>query len=95
MHKVNATLGYGWGDWAADIRLYYASHTKGVGLIDQPFPQSAILDIKDVVIVSPHLSWSPIEQISLDLSANNLWPYQDNLVQRNTPTYFLSVTARY
>jgi len=95
VHKVNATLGYGWGEWAADMRLFYATSTKGIGLIETPAPQSAIVDTKDVLILSPHLTWSPCEKISVDLSANNLWPYQDNLVQRNTPTYFLTITARY
>jgi len=95
VHKINATLGYGWGDWAADVRLFYSTSTKGIGLISNPYPQSAILDTKDVMIVSPHVTWSPIEQLSFDLSANNLWTYQDNLVQRNTPTYFLAITARY
>jgi len=95
VHKVNASLGYGWGDFAADVRLFYSTSTKGVGLAGTPVPQSAIIDTKDVMIVSPHLTWSPDEKLSFDLSANNLWPYQDNLVQRNTPTYFLSVTARY
>jgi len=95
VHKVNATLGYGWGDWAADVRLFYSTSTKGVGLIANPYPQSAIIDTKDVMIVAPHVTWSPNEQLSIDLSANNLWPYQDNLVQRNTPTYFLAITARY
>jgi len=95
VNKVNATIGYGWGDWAADVRLFYSSKTKGIGLISNPYPESAILDTKDVLILSPHVTWSPIEDLSFDLSADNLWPYQDNLVQRNTPTYFLAVTARY
>ena len=95
VHKVNATIGYGWGDWAADARLFYSTSTKGVGLIGAPVPQSALIDAKDVLIVSPHLTWSPGDKLSFDLSANNLWPYQDNLVQRNTPTYFLTITARY
>ncbi|SRR5579859_1094512 len=95
VHKVNATLGYGWGDWAADVRLFYSTSTKGIGLAGTPVPQSAIIDTKDVMIVSPHITWSPDEKLSFDLSANNLWPYQDNLVQRNTPTYFLAITARY
>jgi hypothetical protein len=95
VHKVNATLGYGWGEWAADMRLFYSTSTKGVGVIANPYPQSAIIDTKDVMILAPHVIWSPSEQLSIDLSANNLWPYQDNLVQRNTPTYFLAITARY
>ena len=95
VQKVNANLGYGWDQWAADIRLFYSSATKGIGVIESPFPHSAIIDNKDVLILSPHVTWSPNEQFSIDLSANNLWPYQDNLVQRNTPTYFLSITAHY
>ncbi len=95
VHKVNATLGYGWGDWATDVRLFYSSATKGVGIVTDPFPQSALMAVKDVLIVSPHLTWSPIEKLSFDLSATNLWPYQDNLAQRTTPTYFLSASVRY
>jgi hypothetical protein len=77
------------------LRLFYSSSTKGIGLVTTPYLQPAILDIKDVLVLSPHLTWSPIEQLSFDLSVNNLWSYQDNLAQRNTPTYFLSITARY
>ena len=95
VHKVNATLGYGWQDWATDVRLFYSTATKGVGIVTTPFPQAAVMTVKDVLIVSPHLTWSPIEKLSFDLSAANLWTYQDNLTQRNTPTYFLSVFARY
>jgi iron complex outermembrane receptor protein len=95
VHIVNATLGYGWGDWASDVRLFYSSATKGLGFISNPYPQPALMTNRDVLILSPHLSWSPFEQLSLDLSAQNLWPYKDTLVQRNTPTYFLAVTARY
>jgi len=82
--------------FAANISLYYASSTKkGIGVVLSPYPRAEIIGVKDVLVLSPHVTWSPLEQLSFDLSADGLWPYKDNLVQRNSPTCFLTVTASY
>lgn len=91
VHKVNATIGYGWSNWAADLRLFYASPVKGATILAGPVPEPALVPVPAVLALSPHLSWSPVERLSLDLSLANLWPYKDNLAQRNPVTGFLAL----
>jgi len=94
-HKVNANLGYGRGDWTADIRLFYSSPVQSLVAETSPRPAAVLATGKDVVALSPHLSWSPQPCLVLDLAADNLWDYKESLIQRAPVTYFLSATIKY
>ncbi len=94
-HKVNANLGYGWTNWTADLRLYYSSAVPTLILNTTGLPGVDLVDAKDIVTLSPHLAWSPREDLVIDLAADNLWGYRENLLQRVGPSGFVSVKVKY
>jgi outer membrane receptor for ferrienterochelin and colicins len=94
-HKFNANLGYGWNDWTADLRLFYSSPVRSLVMSTAPAPQATEVSGKDVVSASPHLSWMPRSDLSVDLAADNLWGYKADLLQRMPTTYFLTIRYLY
>ncbi len=94
-HKVNLNAGYAWGDWEADLYGSYDSATKGVVLIPGPRPLSAIGTIKAHSQLAPRLAWHARENILVEATAENLWPYQDALLQKMETSYYLSLTITY
>jgi outer membrane receptor for ferrienterochelin and colicins len=95
VHKANATLGYGGGQWSADVNLFYASATRGGTVLLDPYPDPVYKTIKNYMTAAPHLSWSPLSYLTVELTAENLWAYKDNLAQRTDVTYYLSAAIRY
>jgi hypothetical protein len=94
-HKVNANLGYGWSQWTADVRLFYSSAVQSL-VLQTSDPVGAVLSPgKDIVSLSPHISWTPLDDITLDLAADNLWGYKEDLMQRTKTTYFLTLKLAY
>lgn len=94
-HKINANIGYGWQSWTADLRLFYASQTESSTVVLSPVPGAIYVPIKNYVTLSPRLSWSPLERLTLELTADNLWPFRDNIAQRTPVTYYLSAGVRF
>ncbi|MDR3441133.1 TonB-dependent receptor plug domain-containing protein [Telmatospirillum sp.] len=94
-HKLNLNIGYAWGDWQADLYGSYTSATKGVVLQSGTPPIAAVGTIKAHSQLSPHLAWQARDNVRLELSAENLWPYQDSLLQKMETSYYLSVTISY
>jgi len=95
VHKVNAAIGYGWQQWSADLHLFYSSSTKGATVVLYPAPNAAFQTVKDVVTLSPNISWRPLDHLTLDLTVQNLWDYKDSVAQRMFVTYFLSAKVSY
>jgi outer membrane receptor for ferrienterochelin and colicins len=94
-HKVTANLGYVAGDWTFDARLLYSSAVRSLVLTTAPVPQVGLVSDKQVVSLSPHVSWTPISDLTLDLAADNLWGYKADLLQRVPTTYFMTVKWSY
>jgi len=95
VHKVNANIGYASGDWSADLRFRYASETKGGIVAFDPMPTAVFQTVKNVSTLSPRLGWSPLKNMTLELVADNLWAYRDNLAERTPVTYYLSLLVHY
>lgn len=95
VHKINANIGYGWQNWTADLRFFYASAVEGGVVVLDPVPMAVYQTIKHYTTMAPHLSWSPIERLRLELTADNLWSYRDNLGQRTPVTYYASAVVAY
>jgi len=92
--KANAYAGYGWNHWTADLRLFYSGAVHSLQLETVGNNAGANLATqKAILVLSPHLSWRVRDDITLDLAADNLWAFQQNLEQKFPPAYFL--TARY
>jgi len=94
-HKVHLFLDYGRGDWQAGLTASYQSATEGVVLQSGKPPIAAVGTISAHTILSPHVTWQATDNISIGLVADNLWPYQDSLLQRMETSYYLSATIRY
>jgi iron complex outermembrane receptor protein len=94
-HKLHLFLDYGLGDWQAGFTASYQSATKGVVLQSGRPPIAAVGTISAHSVLSPHLAWQATDNISIGLVADNLWPYQDSLLQRMETSYYLSATIRY
>ncbi|MDR3437587.1 TonB-dependent receptor domain-containing protein [Telmatospirillum sp.] len=95
-HKANANIGYGWEDWDADLALQYASATKGAMITNSALsPQLQVISIDSHVSLSPRVAWHANDQLTLELSADNLWPYRDSVAQRMSADYLLSVRLTY
>jgi outer membrane receptor protein involved in Fe transport len=93
--KANANVGYGWSQWTADLRAFYSSPVRGLVLETVGNAGATLATQKAIVSLSPHLSWRLRDNLSVDLAADNLWAYRENLVQRVPATYFLSVHFTY
>ncbi|WP_158240544.1 TonB-dependent receptor plug domain-containing protein [Telmatospirillum siberiense] len=94
-HKINLDVGYAWGEWDAELYGSYASATKGVIITPGLPPKTTVGRVKSRTILSPHVGWQAMDNIRLELAAENLWPYQDTLPQRMETSYYLTVTITY
>jgi outer membrane receptor protein involved in Fe transport len=94
-NKLNANLGYAFGDWEADMYATYISATKGIAIMPGVPPTATIVTIKDYTILAPRVAWHATENISIEAVAENLWPYQDTAQQRMETSYFLSLKISY
>jgi hypothetical protein len=95
VNKLNGTIGYGWGDWETDLHATYISATKGILVQPSPVPQTSVVGLKGYTILSPRIAWRPIEALSVELSAENLWSYEAVPSQRMDPSYFLTLRVSY
>jgi outer membrane receptor for ferrienterochelin and colicins len=93
--KVNANLGYGWNRWTADLRLFYSSPVRSLALETVGNAGGAVVTQKSILSLSPHLSWMLRDDLTLDLAAENLWPYRENLVQKMPATFFFAAHYKY
>ena len=98
-HKLNANLGYAAGPWEGELYGSYTSATKGMVITPGTSPASpataAILPIKAYTTLSPRLGWHANDHVLIELVAENLWPYQDTVLQKMETSYFLSVKVSY
>jgi len=95
VNKLNANIGYGGQNWTADIRLFYASAVEGGDVVLNPLPTAVYETVKAYTTIAPHLSWTPLERLRVEFTADNLWTYRDNLAQRTPVTYYASVVVSY
>lgn len=96
LHKVNVHLGYGWGDWDADVRLLYTSPTPALLLNTlSGTPKVDIANGQATVIVSPRIGWKAADWLQLELAADRLWPYRLNGSTKVDDLYFLTATFSY
>lgn len=95
VNKANVNLGYGWGEWEADLYASYVSATKGL-LITPGVPTvSSVVDVKGHTNLSPRIAWRPVANLSVELTAENLWPYHDVVAQRMETSYYLTLKVSY
>jgi iron complex outermembrane receptor protein len=95
-HQANATVGYAWGDWDADLALQYASPSVGTLLgyrNGRPRLMSSTIDT--YYTLAPRIAWHANDRLTFELTADNLWPYRDAVTQREDVTYMFSVHVRY
>jgi iron complex outermembrane receptor protein len=95
INKVNAKIGYGWDDWDADLRLTFTSSTKYLVALPGRRPTLAAMPIAGHLSLAPRIAWYAGNRITVELSADNLWPYSDVFGQRNPVEALLSVTVAY
>jgi iron complex outermembrane receptor protein len=94
-NKLNANLGYAFGDWQADLYATYISATKGIVITPGLPPTASIVTIKDYTILAPRLAWQATQDLTIEAVAENLWPYQDSSPQRMETSYYLSAKITY
>lgn len=94
-HKVHLNIGYAWDGWDAELYGSYVSGTKGIVINPGLPPTAAVGWVKGHSILSPHVGWQARDNLRVELTAENLWPYQDSLPQRMETSYYLSVTITY
>ena len=96
LQKANAHLGYGWGAWSADMRLLYTSPGQALVLDTlAAVPHAALESSRAVVSLSPRLGWQATDFAMVELSAENLWPYRLNALQKVDSTYYLTLKLTY
>ncbi len=80
-----------------DIRPFVAiSGGLGVSIGWMPTCRWRITEkIKGFATVSPRLAWHGNGVMTVELVAENLWPYHDSAVQRMDASYVLSVKVNY
>jgi len=92
---VKAALGYGWGDWRADIT---GSLVLGIrGKIGDPLLADPSQDpaLKNYGTLSPSLNWHAGESITVTMSEDILRPLQESRAQTTGTTAWLSLLVRY
>jgi iron complex outermembrane receptor protein len=95
-HQANATVGYAWGDWDADLALQYGSPSVGTTLTYQNRRPRLVSNALDAYYtLAPRIAWHANETVTFELTADNLWPYRDSITQREEATYMLSVHVSY
>jgi hypothetical protein len=55
----------------------------------------AIQPIKSYTTLSPRLGWHASDNVLVEMVAENLWPYQDTVLQKMETSYYLSVKITY
>jgi hypothetical protein len=93
--QVKAALGYGWGDWHAEIT---GSLVNGIrGRIGDPLLADANQDpaLKSYGTLSPSVNWHDGDRITVTLSGDLLRPVQDSRAQTTGTTAWLSLLVRY
>jgi iron complex outermembrane receptor protein len=96
VNKANANIGYAWESWDADLAAAFTSATKGMVFSGVGTnPSLATERVKAFTTLSPRIAWHANDNVTVELAADSLWPYQDSVVQRMTATYYLSMTYRY
>jgi len=97
-NKLNANIGYAFGNWEADLYATYISQTKGIVITPGTAttrPSGTIVTVKDYTILAPRIAWHATENLTVEAVAENLWPYQDSTAQRMETSYYLSVKVSY
>jgi iron complex outermembrane receptor protein len=95
LNKVVAHAGYAWRSWEADLYGTYASETDAI-LVTSPRQRAAqSVPIKETTTLSPRLSWRPVDSLTIELAAENLWPYQDTRYFKLDTSYYLTVRFSY
>jgi iron complex outermembrane receptor protein len=96
VQKANLHLGYGWDQWNADIRLLYTSPTPVLTLDTLGrIPTVAIENSQTIVTLAPRIGWQPTDYVSIELSAENLWPYRINALEKVDSLYYLTLRINY
>lgn len=96
VQKANAHIGYGWDDWSADLRALYTSPTPILTLDTlSRIPHLAIESNQNILLLSPRIGWQFAEFATLEASAENLWPYRLNALQKIDSSYFLTLRVNY
>jgi iron complex outermembrane receptor protein len=96
LQKANAHFGYGWDAWTADIRLLYTSPTPTLTLDTLGrIPAVAIENSQNILTLSPRMGWQPADYVSIELSAENLWPYRINPLEKVDSLYYLTLRLTY
>lgn len=98
-HKINLNVGYARDGWDAELYGSYVSATKGTLINPAASPRlpatTSVATVKSYYVISPHVGWQATDNLRVELTADNLWPYQDTLPQRMETSYYLSVTISY
>ncbi len=96
LQKANAHFGYGWGNWSADLRLLYTGPTPTLVLdvMSKPIHVAVERD-QPIVELSPRIGWQATDYATIEASAENLWPYRLNALQKVDSSYFLTLKLSY
>ena len=95
LHKINANLGYARGAWEFDVYGGYTSATKNFGAILGPIPTRIVETVKGYGTLAPRIAWHASDNLTLELVGENLWTYQDTIVQRTGPGFYASAKVTY
>ena len=95
VNKLNVNVGYGWDRWEADLYGSYIAATKGPVISTGPPLRTVFETVPGHVALAPRLAWRATDTLTIELVADNLWPYKDSVDQRMDPVYFLSVRVTY
>jgi iron complex outermembrane receptor protein len=94
-HKANINLGYRWGQWEGDLYTTYVSATKGTVITAGPPVTSTAVRLPSHAILSPRIGWHPLDNLTVELVGENLWPYRDILPQKQETSAYISVKISY
>jgi len=97
VQKANLRIGYGWGAWSADLDALYTSAVPVLLLdtLSAARPRVALERNQPALTLAPRLGWQATDLITIEASAENLWPTRLNALQRIDSSYFLTVRLTY
>lgn len=96
VQKANLHFGYGWDDWNADLRLLYTSPTPTLMLDTLTRPAHlTIANDQNIIQLSPRVGWQVTDFATIEASAENLWPYRLNALEKIDSSYFLTLRVNY
>jgi hypothetical protein len=96
VQKANAHLGYGWNDWSADLRALYTGPTPILTLDTlSRTPHLAVENSQHILQLSPRIGWQFSDFATIEASADSLWPYRLNALQKVDSSYFLTLRVNY